>query len=161
MKPRPRSVEREVAARMSVHFGMMGLSPVERIPVLGRTGPDLDINESRLAIDVKSRKSVPLGVMVESGICSNSYGLLFVRLCDFLLLYSDLPISEDHLFPSKVVNDWYVHMKTWADIHDAIPALVVHRPGLMIDRAVFVVSASDQIRMKETYRLWQDERLKS
>ena len=59
MKARPRSVENEVAKYLSRKFAALELDPVERVPVLGRAGPDVSINQSQLAIDVKSRKEVP------------------------------------------------------------------------------------------------------
>ena len=52
-------MENRVAAYLSALFAGIGLSPVERIPVLGRTGPDLTINELGLVVDVKSRQACP------------------------------------------------------------------------------------------------------
>ncbi len=59
MKPRPCSVEREVAAKLTELSQQIGREPVERIPVLGRKGPDLSYNDIQLIIDVKSRLKVP------------------------------------------------------------------------------------------------------
>lgn len=163
MKPRPRSVEREVAARLSEHFALMGWSPVERIPILGREGPDIDINESKLAIDVKSRKCVPVTnyfLKPETIFCSLD-SLLYVRLEDFPLLYSDCGVVAPLLFPSVQVNRWFAHMKMWADINHAIPAIIAHIPGTHIDNAVVVIDIRDRRRMKETYKLWQEEHLTS
>ena len=161
MKPRPRSVERKVASWMSMHFANMDLSAVERIPILGREGPDITINESGLAIDVKSRKSVPVcfSPVTPCRINESPNRLLTVRLADFPLLYTDQPNSGELLFPSRQVKKWFDHMKEWADQNHAIPALVLHIPGKRIDSTVFVIHAGDRAKLKERYRLWQDERL--
>lgn len=59
MKRRPRRVEQKVAEHLTAFFAHLGLPEVKRIPVLGRTGPDIEINEFGLIVDVKSRQSVP------------------------------------------------------------------------------------------------------
>ena len=48
-----------MAEHLTAFFNSLGLREVHRIPVLGRTGPDIEINEFGLIIDVKSRLSVP------------------------------------------------------------------------------------------------------
>lgn len=155
MKSRPRRVENEVAARLSVHFVAMGMSPVQRIPVLGRTGPDITVNESKLAIDVKSRKTVPVCFAPHKGIARSLNGLLVVRLLDFPLLYSDEQEQGGLLFPSIQALGWIGHMKEWADENDAIPAIVLHRPGMNIDRSVLVIYADDRKKIKEI-KVWHD-----
>ena len=67
MKARPRRAEREVARHLSSFFEALGLPAVERIPVLGRTGPDITWNEFKLIVDVKSRLSVPKGISIPKG----------------------------------------------------------------------------------------------
>ena len=58
MKARPRSVENRVANMLNDVFAAMDCS-VQRIPVLGRSGPDISLNELQLVVDVKSRLEVP------------------------------------------------------------------------------------------------------
>ncbi len=158
MKARPRSVEREVAARMSAHFVDMGLPPVERQPILGRVGPDLTMNEALLAIDVKSRKCIPAFFAPEGDKIGQSLsGLLLLRLDQFRKLYTDEEPGNALAYPSIQVDRWFDHMKSWADQYGAIPALVLHRPGTKIDHAVFVISIKDRKRLKEVYNQWLEE----
>jgi hypothetical protein len=164
MKSRPRSVEREVAASLTRHFLNMDMSPVERIPVLGRTGPDLTINESKWAVDVKSRLHVPLAnYRFRCGkIYTDVYHFLYIKLKDFPLIYSDdLPMSE-LLFPSVQVKEWLDHMAEWSrddDRGNSNPAIVLHRPGTWVDNAVFVFNAVDRDKAKEIYQTWHEELL--
>jgi hypothetical protein len=162
MKSRPRSVEREVAERLTSHFETMGMSPVVRIPVLGRRGPDLTINESRWAVDVKSRLHVPIcNYTIQCGkIHSAPHDLLYIKLKEFPLIYSgDLPTSE-HLFHSVQVKEWLDHMAGWSrEEGNSLPAIVLHRPGTWVDNAVFVINAVDRDKAKEIYKAWHEEHL--
>jgi hypothetical protein len=55
-----KAVERFVAAEFnSVLSGIGNYSSIERIPLLGREGPDLTVNELGLVINVKSRSRIP------------------------------------------------------------------------------------------------------
>ena len=65
MKARPRRVENRVAEVLTEKFRAMGVDCLyERIPVLGREGPDLTWEKNNplgLAIDVKSRLEISRG----------------------------------------------------------------------------------------------------
>jgi hypothetical protein len=166
MKRRPRRIEQMVAERLTSHFATMNMSPVERIPVLGRTGPDITINESKLAIDVKSRQAVPIcNYAVRNGkIQEDPLGLLFVKLKDFPLIYSDDLSTSKLLSPSVAVREWLDHMAEWSrgdDQGNSVPAIVIHRPGTWVDSAVFVIYAGDRLRLKEIYKSWQDDSSKN
>ena len=163
MKRRPRRIEQMVAERLTSRFAIMGMSPVERIPVLGRTGPDITINESKLAIDVKSRLAVPVGsyTIRDGKIYEDPTGLLYVKLKSFLLIYSDNLSTSEHLFTSVAVRDWLDHMAEWSKENDSFPAVVIHRPGTWVDNAVFVIYADDRLRLKEIYKQWQGETSKN
>ena len=97
MKARPRSVERKVAAFLSRYFVQLGLSPVERIPVLGRSGPDITSNEWGLVIDVKSRLEVPKTPFTEHPTIAFDDELHFIgtRLRDLPLLVEGEPHPID------------------------------------------------------------------
>ena len=163
MKRRPRRIEQMVAERLTSRFAIMGMSPVERIPVLGRTGPDITINESKLAIDVKSRLAVPVGsyTIREGKIYEDPAGFLYVKLKSFLLLYSDDLSTSELLFPSVAVRDWLDHMAEWSKENDSVPTIVLHRPGTWVDNAVFVIYTDDRLRLKEIYKQWQGETSKN
>lgn len=142
MKARPRSVEREVARALSLHFIQHGLSAVERIPVLGREGPDLTINELGLVIDVKSRLEVPKTQFTKHPIIAfdDELHLIGTRLRDLPLLVKGEPHPIN--FSSVLIRRWYEHMDAWTRIHypQGIPALVLHRPKMPIGAALLILS---------------------
>ena len=151
MKSRPRSVEREVARTLSRFFIQQNLSPVERIPVLGRTGPDLTINELGLVIDVKSRLEVPKTPFTTHPIISFDDELHFIgaRLRDLPLLVAGEPHPID--FSSALIRRWYLHMDEWTRIHypGGIPALVLHRPKMPIGAALLILSQENRRRLMQ------------
>jgi hypothetical protein len=151
MKPRPRSAEREAARHLTQFFTHFGFSPVERIPVLGRTGPDLTMNELGLVIDVKSRREVPQNVFPAAGYCRVlNRDLASIRLSDLAAAVAeDLP--RVHVRPDlKTVQDYYDHMHTWtlANLPDGMTALVLHRPGMRFGSAAFVTTFSNLERIR-------------
>lgn len=153
MKGRPRSVERKIALNLTGFFESIGCSPVERIPVLGRTGPDISINEFGLVVDAKSRLQVPIGY-IEIGTIEQFTGhgldLIGVRMKDIPLLMTDEPISHKSIFVSKTVSAWFNHMDEWTQqkYKTGITALVLHKPGLSISHAVLIISLEDRRRFQ-------------
>ena len=150
MKARPRSVEREVARALSRFFVQNDLSPVERIPVLGRTGPDLTSNELGLVIDVKSRLEVPRTPFTPYPIIvfDEELKLVGVRLKDLPLLVVDTPVTPID-FSSTLVRRWYLHMQEWtlANHPNGISALVLHRPKMPIGAALLILSHENRRRL--------------
>ena len=148
----------KVAQHLSEVFASLGLSPVMRIPVLGRTGPDLQINEFGLVIDVKSRLEVPIRYMTN---CFSEFGDLIGAPLN--LLKSAAAHGDDGSFlltpltlrvqPCKTVDDYYAHMKQWVvkEYPSGIAALVLHRPKMPIGEAMLIISNSDR---KEFTRRW-------
>ena len=141
MKRRPRRIESEVAKHLSKEFAKLKLDPVERVPVIGRTGPDISINQSKLAIDVKSRLEVPKAMWKFKRL--GKFGdLLAVRICEFERILSDVPRLEAPL--PKTVKAYMDHMAEWSSDH--IPAIVVHRPGMWVANAIFLIREADRER---------------
>lgn len=138
MKQRPRRVEREAAKLLSDFFRSIGCSPVERIPVLGRTGPDISLNELGLVVDVKSRLEVPLGAFFDHPVCCQGvyYAVPLDRIADLLISEGD-PVP----FKSKQVDAWYAHMEAWTLVNqpDGISALILHRPKLPYGKAMLIL----------------------
>jgi len=131
MKHRPRKIEREVAEHLSRFFVSRGWAPVRRIPVLGRTGPDIEINESGFVIDVKSRKEIPVTALVKKGqIGDYGNGLMAVRLDEIEKLYTD-ELPNVTLSTSKKVTRYWEHMDEWRREHcpEGITLIILHRPG--------------------------------
>ena len=151
MKQRPRRAEREVASLLSESFHLLGLSPVFRIPVLGRTGPDLTINEFGLVIDVKSRLEVPVSCIADCLLGFSDFGsaakdYLIAAPLDRLaeLAHDYYPVLYHS--PRKTVEDYYAHMKEWVDREypSGIAAIVLHRPKLPFGKAMLVISNHDR-----------------
>lgn len=147
MQSRPRRAENRVAELLSDFFVANGLQPVKRIPVLGRTGPDLTVNEVNLIVDVKSRQSVPqhpLNIVSETGKAKNGDLALF----QLSSLQETLVLSQGIFTPcktSKTVLEWLDHMHAWtqANTSGGISALVLHKPQMPYGSAVLVLYPSD------------------
>ncbi|HZW02481.1 MAG TPA: hypothetical protein VFF68_01040 [Anaerolineaceae bacterium] len=141
MKARPRRIEREVAKYLTEVFG----EPFERIPVLGRTGPDLSVNHTRLVIDVKSRLSIPKGIYPPNGQLTlfGVGGLVGCRLADLACIHTIDRFCQ--MEPYKCVQQFYAHMDQWRaeQLPDGITALVLHRPGMKIAGALFVIHSQN------------------
>ena len=140
MKARPRSVERRVAEYLTEFSVSKGCSPIERIPILGRTGPDLTINELGLVIDVKSRLCVPKFIFPPEWYFVWFGELAAVRLKDLdALSKHNLSVKIE---PSSVMVDrWFNHMDEWRKdkMPSGITVLVLHRPSMDIKSNAFVI----------------------
>lgn len=153
MKARPRSVEREVAEELNRFFTLWGMSPVERIPVLGRTGPDISINEMGLVIDVKSRLEVPKGIFFPISIPYTFDGLTAVRLKNF----DQLPCHEHPApvdYSSKAIQDWLAHMDVWRRECEpsGVAVVILHRPKMPIGESVCVIYSNCRRRLNDNHR---------
>ena len=145
MKARPRMAERKAAALLSEFFISHGASRVFRQPVLGRTGPDFDINEFEFIVDIKSRLEVPEGWISPKLI---SDGTLIAMPLGTLEMVSH-PASE--VRPSKLVNRYYEHMDAWTKVHQpsGLTAIILHKPGLRFVKAMFVIHIKDKERLEK------------
>lgn len=152
MKGRPRRTEREVASHLSEYYKTLGLTPVKRVPIIGRTGPDIEINELGLIVDVKSRKSVPKTPMPEQEEIVYCPGVwIGARLEDIDLLagYPEVPNGEcDYarkIKPYKSIIGWLDHMDEWTQLNrpNDISALVLHRTGGYISNSLVVIKQQE------------------
>jgi hypothetical protein len=145
VKARPRSVERSIADYLTLIFP--GLTPFSRIPVLGRTGPDLTINELNLVIDIKSRIEVPKQYMAFLTQDDRFYVVPLNCLPTF-----PLPFDRTR-YSSVLVARWWDHMHAWTQQHHphGITALILHRPKMPYGKAMFIVAKSDYGRLYETW----------
>ncbi len=151
MKARPRSVENRVADALNDHFKALAVSPVERIPVLGRTGPDISLNELRLVVDVKSRKEVPKAIYFPLVGPFTFDGLVAVRLANLPTLW-DRDWSPAILgFSSKIIRDYLDHMDEWTQEHakDGVSCVILHRPEMPIGGSVVVIHSNSRRRLIE------------
>ncbi len=151
MKARPRSVEREVAAALSELFRQIGRAPVERIPVLGRTGPDISYNDLQLIVDVKSRLKVPACLLAsEKPFVTDDFLFLGFRLEHLLTLEQDThPWAPECHTSSKTVREWWEHMNEWTLVHEpqGVSAIVLHRPRMPIGHATVIIHSLDRSRL--------------
>lgn len=151
MKARPRSVENQVASYLNTIFTPLGLTPVERIPILGREGPDITINESGLVIDVKSRIEVPRTLFFPVACPFLFCDLLCVPLKYFpQLLSGEGPIAPFN-FSSVIVQEYWSHMDEWTQREqpDGISCVILHRPREPIGSCVAVIHQKDHRRLIE------------
>jgi hypothetical protein len=158
MKARPRSVENRIAEALNVHFARLGMTPVERIPVLGRTGPDLSINEMKLVVDVKSRIEVPKAIFFPLAECFRFDGMLGVRVVNLNALWDDFRLDEPTYrlpatldYSSKTVRDYLSHMDEWTREHcpDGVSCVVLHRPEMPIGSSVAIIQNHSRRRLYE------------
>lgn len=155
MKPRPRSVEREVAEFLSRIYQANGYSPVKRIPILGRTGPDIELNETGFVIDVKSRLAVPQSHMLKAGTLGR-FGLgasadyIGVRLSEL----GRESFKGYDIRPSKMVWDWLCHMDEWRSeqLPNGISVIILHKNRTRVANATFVIKTYDWRRVCQTIK---------
>ena len=137
MKSRPRYAENRIAKELTDILG----APFERIPVLGRTGPDLTVNSTQLVIDVKSRKSCPKTYFCKGMIHKTTHHCS-VALSD-LQNFAELPAMSRHY--SIIVGRWLDHMHAWTieNVPNGITALIIHRPGMPYGESRLIFYHSD------------------
>jgi hypothetical protein len=147
MKSRPRSVENQVASHISMLSEGIGGSQVIRLPVTGRTGPDITPNELGLIVDVKSRLQCPKGYFHKGFV---RYGdLVGIPLDNMLdLLNNEKP--EICTATSVIVERWYAHMDEWTQkkFSQGISCIVLHRPKMPIGKSMLVIHFNDIERFR-------------
>lgn len=151
MKARPRSVENRVAGEFSKIFTRYGLEPVARIPVLGRTGPDVSINKAGFVIDVKSRKKVPKTYLYvpwkKCGIAQAGQFLLCpIKHFDEFVIRGKREVGPPLDFQSGPVREWWLHMDEWTRRNRPgdFSMIVLHKPRIPIGNAVVVFHEKDR-----------------
>lgn len=146
-RARWKAVERSVAAALSKIYSDVGKSPVERIPILGREGPDLTVNEVGLVINVKSRGSI------SDKLFPAAFTLLPIG--DFVCFRLEhLPIAAHYtpqtpVEPTKDLEDWYALMDKWTKEFkpDGITCIILHRPRMPIGKCGVVIHQNDLRRL--------------
>ena len=161
MKARPRAVENRVAAYLTGLF--TGMSPVERIPVLGRTGPDITLNEMKLVIDVKSRLECPKMYFCGTICCDFTHWVIPLSQIPAFLGYPDSqPLGPE--FPHKslgntsiLVSRYWSHMDEWTRANEpgGITGIVMHRPKMPVGKAVLIISKEDKRRFTKRWNKLQ------
>jgi hypothetical protein len=142
-RKRWKRVEVRVAEILSEIFSDIGIDPVVRIPLLGRTGPDISFNEVELIVDGKSRREVPKGCLAVKGQA--------LRLCDMLgFQLEDLPnlasLSPFTASPSRLVAMWMSHMHEWKvnNVPTGITCVILHRPHMPVGQSTVIIYAKER-----------------
>jgi hypothetical protein len=154
MKARPRHAENRAAEILSDVFQHYGFSPIQRQPIIGRTGPDFTMNELKLAIDIKSRLEVPISYLRAWPVHDDRFLCCPLFLLDQVI--HEFTGSATYFTlkrPSRLVAGYYDHQDEWTkrECPDAITAIILHRPKLPYGRAVFVISKQDQRRLQKRW----------
>ncbi|MEM4204638.1 MAG: hypothetical protein QXS54_11265 [Candidatus Methanomethylicaceae archaeon] len=150
MQPRPRRYENKIADILSERFVAMGLSPVQRIPVNGRRGPDLTINELGLVIDCKTRKEVPRSILVRKPTCFRGV-YVAAPIVHFPQIEPEVAVD----FYSEVVLGYLNHIAEICS-ENQIPMIVLNKPNLWVSKSVFVIPSqylevfNDRIKRNRT-----------
>jgi hypothetical protein len=113
-----KAVERGVAEELNrVLSGVGNFSPVERIPLLGRDGPDLTMNETGLVINVKSRQNISGKLFPRSNEMLYVGDLVCLRMTDLCKLMdyynARRTMTKNTVDPVKHLQDWYDTMEEW------------------------------------------------
>jgi len=147
-RARWKDVERTAAAKFTELLSGVGMSPMVRIPILGREGPDLTLNESRLVVNVKSRKVIP-GRLFAPGLLTMRYegDLIGFRLSR-LLTFTGNEIYVRQA-PWKPLQEWYELMEKWTKEFepDGISCIVLHRPGMPVGNSTVVIHQKNLRRL--------------
>jgi hypothetical protein len=144
-RARFKDTEREIAKCLSEMFSTSEThpSPVFRIPILGREGPDITINEVGMVIDVKSRKVIPDYMFAPANTAIYVGDFVGFRL-------EDLPNinrfdSSEIKSMSNVVLKWWKHMDDWTQkFHPGITTIILHRSRMPIGHATVIIHQKDR-----------------
>ena len=126
-----KQVERGAAEELNrVLSGIGNFTPVERIPLLGREGPDLTVNETGLVINVKSRQCIPARFFPKPFQLLRVGDLVIFHL-EEMCLAPQFEVTAN-LKPWKQLQDWYDRMDKWTHEFqpDGVSAIFLHRPRL-------------------------------
>lgn len=158
MKARPRYAENRIAVELNEIFVPLGYSPFMRQPVIGRTGPDLSINETGLVVDVKSRQTNPALYFAPSFTEDGErqlvqyYDHCVIPIKCLEMLKNDMPVRE-RIRQSKLVTNYLAHMHEWtmANLPDGISVIVLHKPNMPYGNALFIFYDSDIGKIRKLF----------
>ena len=142
MKSRPRNAENRIADELNKWFIKHGLSPVERIPVLGRAGPDVTYNELKLNLDAKSRKSIPASFKLKPpNILTFGSEYWGFPLCDLDYIVEPKGSRLSIINTSVVVERWIKHMGVNGGV-------ILHWPNTPYKHAVLCLHVNTVVHIR-------------
>jgi hypothetical protein len=142
-RKRWKAVEVKVAEILSSLFSDVGHPPVQRIPILGRTGPDITYNGIELIIDVKSRLEVPKSSLSTRGQLLRTGNMIGFCLADMLEMDKLSPLPAE---PSIIVSTWLSHMNDWKVEHlpTGIACIILHRPKMPVGDSTVIIYSHER-----------------
>jgi hypothetical protein len=183
-----KGAEREIAKILTKQLSDIGMDfLIKRIPILGRTGPDLTFpNPMHLVIDVKSRLEVPVGLFkcivpgqwrwidAREHRLSGPFPLYWIcQLKDFKrAMKGTLPnpntidqTAYSVQWRSVVVERWLRHISKWARLHldergrqEQFGALILRRPRMPYGKSVVLIDGY-QMSLRGVWHFWREEGL--
>jgi hypothetical protein len=150
-RARWKASERTIAALLNKTLSDVGeFKPIERIPILGREGPDLTVNESGLVVNVKSRLEIPTSLFPQPFHILFCGDLVIFRLTEIEFLYSAV-MDPAPIAPSKMLMDWWELMEKWTrefEPERGISAIILHRPRMPYGDVAVVIHFNDLRRIQ-------------
>jgi hypothetical protein len=147
-----KGVERAAAIELNKQLSGIGnhFTPVWRIPVNGREGPDLTINETGLVINVKSRERIPDRLFPEEFQMFFMDNLAIFPLKDLSCFNTFLMEFPQGIEPWKMLQDWYDRMESWTKQYkpDGISAILLHKPRMPYGNMAVVVHYENLRRLQ-------------
>jgi len=144
-------IEEKVARHLSDIFSDVGEEPVARIPILGRTGPDISYNDIKLIVDVKSRNEVPKSSIAVKGEVLEFGDMIGFCISDLNGLADLTPLTAP---PSVLVSNWLSHMHEWTVEHEpeGISCIVLHRPGMPVGKSTVIIHSKERNKLCQKMR---------
>jgi hypothetical protein len=164
MKARPRRIENRIAEELNKYFSFYRLSHIERIPVLGREGPDYTKNELGLNLDAKSRKANPKSHKLHKGELSfYAPGTTYIPdpyqdwhdedfdgYVGMKMMSLNRVLGHDGPYPyNKIIRPSAVVLK-WLDKMDPLGGLILHWPNTPVKNSVLIARWKTIEHIQET-----------
>jgi hypothetical protein len=144
LKAVPRRAENATAKQLNILFNELGLDLVERLPVTGRTGPDISLNDIKLVVDVKSRQEIPASWLAGPGEVIFGDGMIGVRIPDVGKLEG---LRRRKVRSSRIVRAYLEHMHEWTiqKCKNGISAIALRRPGMRSDATTVIIFEAQEL----------------
>lgn len=136
-----------------------------RLPAMGRSGPDVDVNDYHWVIDVKSRIEVPKTISkivnkdvnikwyIKAPGFGNPCSFWYACRLDHLDVMFDFDWEEAD-FASIMIHRWLEKMRRWGAKNpwkgvEGIGMVVLHRPRKPVGSSVVLMAQKDWLRVME------------
>jgi len=137
--------ERRVADEINSQVSQYGCKTETRIPVNGRTGPDIYFSEVGMAVSVKQRLAVPLSYEApQDGVVlfGDLYAARLHHAFDLFRRLDKEGVTRQTKGGSRVVARWHREILEWCEAQgdsSPFPVLVIAKPATWVRNATFLV----------------------